>query len=161
MKKNDIILIIAVLVVGIIGFISTRGTEKLEDVNYPLELVGESGLHQLSYSDYIEKVDAGEAFIVIIERTGCGYCEQYMPIVAEVASERKLPLFYIDTSTLTDNEMNLLSTNNNYLKKNNWGTPTTLFMLGSRVLDSIPGYVEKATLESFLDGRAIFGEINE
>ena len=49
--------------------------------------------------------------------------------------------------------MNLLSTTNSYLKKNNWGTPTTLFMLGDRVLDSIGGYVEKDTVLSFLDGR--------
>jgi predicted bacteriocin transport accessory protein len=103
-------------------------------------------------------VDNGDAFIIIIERTGCSYCTMYMPIVKEVADEKKIPIYYIDTDTLSSDEMNLLSTTNNYLKKNQWGTPTTLFMLGSRVLDNIDGYVQKESVLSFLDGKVVMGE---
>ena len=54
--------------------------------------------------------------------------------------------------------MNKLSTTNNYLKRNEWGTPTTLFMLGDRVLDSIGGYVEKSSIEAFIEGKVVVGE---
>ena len=54
--------------------------------------------------------------------------------------------------------MTKLSTTNKYLKRNEWGTPTTLFMLGDRVLDSIGGYVEKDSIEAFLDGKVVFGD---
>ena len=103
-------------------------------------------------------VDNNENFIIIIERAGCGYCQMYMPIVKEVADEKKVAINYIDTDTLTQEEYNALATENDYLKKNRWGTPTTLFMQGSRVIDSIDGYVEKDTFEKFLDGRVILGE---
>lgn len=153
MKKSDFILIGVVLLIIVGALFSSLGNVELEEVNYPLTLTGEAGLHQITYDEYKTMVDNGDAFIVIIERAGCSYCIQYMPIIEEVANEKKISIHYIDTDTLTTEEMNLLSTTNSYLKKNNWGTPTTLFMLGDRVLDSIGGYVEKDSVLSFLDGK--------
>lgn len=158
MKKSDFVLIGVVLVIVIVSLFSSKGNVKLEEVKYPLTLAGEAGLHQLTYDEYETMVDNGDAFIIVIERSGCGYCTMYMPIVEEVAKEKKIPLYYIDTDTLTNEEMNKLSTKNNYLKKNKWGTPTTLFMLGDRVLNSIGGYVEKDSVLSFLDGKVVMGE---
>ena len=158
MKKSDLILIGLVLVIVVIGIFSSRGTEALEEIEFPLQLAGEVGLNQITYSDYEKMVDNGDAFIVVIERAGCGYCVQYMPIVEEVAKEKKIALTYIDTDTLTQDEFNSLSTTNEYLKKNQWGTPTTLFMLGDRVIDSIGGYVEKSVVEDFLKDRVVVGE---
>ena len=158
MKKSDFILIGVVLVIVVLSMFSTKGTKSLEDVKYPLQLVGETGLHEITYSQYKSFVDNGDAFIVVIERSGCSYCIQYMPIVEEVAKEQKIPVYYIDTDTLSADDMNELSNTNSYLKKNNWGTPTTLFMLGDRVLDNIPGYVDKEELLSFIDGKVIVGE---
>lgn len=156
MKKSDFILIGVVVLVVVLSLFTSKGNEKLEEVNYPLTLVGEAGLQQISYDQYNEFVDNGDAFIVVIERAGCGYCVQYMPIVEEVAKEKNIPLYYIDTDTMTSEELNELSTKNDYLRKNpKWGTPTTLFMLGDRVLDSIGGYVEKDSVLSFIDGKVV------
>lgn len=158
MKKSDFILIGVVLLIAVVAIFSSKGNEELEEVDYPLTLAGEAGLHQMTYDEYETMVDDGEAFIVIIERAGCSFCIQYMPIVEEVAKEKKIPLYYIDTDTLTSEEMEKLSTTNNYLKKNKWGTPTTLFMLGDRVLDTIGGYVEKDSVLAFLEDRVVMGE---
>lgn len=158
MKKSDFILIGVVLLIVVIAMFSSKGTVALEEVDYPLTLVGEAGLHQITYDQYDTMVKNGDAFIVIIERTGCDFCTMYMPIVEEVANENKIPLYYIDTATLTEDDYKKLSTTNNYLKKNSWGTPTTLFMLGDRVLDSIGGYVEKNSVLSFLKDRVVMGE---
>ena len=158
MKKSDLILIGVVLLVVVLAIFSSRGNIELEDVEYPLTLTGEAGLHQITYDEYETMVDNGDAFIVIIERAGCSFCVQYMPIVEEVANEKKIPIHYIDTDTLTSEEYNLLGTKNSYLKRNQWGTPTTLFMLGDRVLEVIGGYVDKETVLSFLDGKVVMGE---
>ena len=158
MKKTDFILIGVVLVIILIAIFSTRGTVAEEEIKFPLELAGEKGLNQISYSEYKKMVDEGSAFIVIIERAGCSYCQQYMPIVEEVSKEKKIAITYIDTDTLTEEEFNELSTTNKYLKKNNWGTPTTLFMLGDRIVDSIGGYVEKDVFLQFIKDRVVMGE---
>lgn len=158
MKKTDYILIGLVLVIIIGAIFSTRGTKAQEAIEFPLKLSGKIGSNQVTYNDYKQMVDNNENFIIIIERAGCGYCQVYMSIVKEVADEKKVAINYIDTDTLTQEEYNALATENDYLKKNRWGTPTTLFMQGSRVIDSIDGYVEKDTFEKFLDGRVILGE---
>lgn len=158
MKKSDYILIGLVLVIVIVAIFSTKGTKAQEDIEYPLTLAGEVGLNQITYSQYKEMVDNGDAFVVIIERAGCKYCQMYMPIVEEYVKEKKIAINYIDTDTLTEEEFQELSTKNNYLKRNNWGTPTTLFMLGDRVIDAIGGYVEKSKIEEFFKDRVVMGE---
>jgi len=157
MKKTDFILIGAVLLIVVLAIFSSKGTKAMEEVNYPLALYGEKGLNQISYSDYKKLVADKEAFILIIERAGCGYCQMYMPLVEEVTKEKKISVVYIDTDTLTQDEYTELNNTNSYLKRHEWGTPTTLFMLGDRVLDSIGGYVEKEKFESFIDGKVVLG----
>ena len=133
MKKSDFILIGLVLVIIAVAIFSTRGTKVEDEIEYPLTLTGEVGLNQITYNDYKKMVEDGDAFVVVIERTGCGYCQMYMPILEEYVKEKQIAVTYIDTDTLTENEFNELSNTNKYLKKNKWGTPTTLFMLGKLV----------------------------
>lgn len=158
MKKSDFILIGLVLVIIVVAIFSTRGTKAEDEIEYPLTLTGEVGLNQITYSDYNKMVEDGDAFVVVIERAGCGYCQMYMPILEEYVKEKQIAVTYIDTDTLTEDEFNELSTTNKYLKKNNWGTPTTLFMLGDRVIDAIGGYVEKDSIDSFFKDRVVMGE---
>ena len=158
MKKTDFILIGIVLVIVIVGIFSSKGTIEEAKIEFPLELAGEVGLHEITYSEYDDMVKNGDAFVVVIERTTCGYCQEYMPLMEEVANEQKIAVTYINTDNLTEEEFNLLSTTNKYLKKNQWGTPTTLFMLGDRIVDSIGGYVGKDSIEAFFDGRVVVGE---
>ena len=158
MKKTDFILIGLVLVLVIIGIFSTKGTVAEEEITFPLHLTGEVGLNEITYKEYEEMVNNGDAFVVVIERTGCSYCQMYMPILEEVVKEQKIAVTYINTDNLTEEEFEKLSTTNKYLKKNQWGTPTTLFMLGDRIVDSIGGYVEKESIEAFFKGRVVTGE---
>ena len=158
MKKTDFILIGLVIVIVVVAMLSTKGTKAEEAIEFPLKLAGEVGLHEIDYSEYEKMVNNGDSFVVIIERTGCSYCQMYMPIVEEYAKEKKVAITYINTDNLTQDEMNKLSTTNSYLKKNQWGTPTTLFMLGDRVVDSIGGYVDKEKVESFFKDRIVMGE---
>ena len=158
MKKTDFILIGLVLVLVVVGVLSSKGTAAQEEIEFPLALTGEVGLHEVSYTQYEDMVKNGDAFVVVIERTGCSYCQMYMPIMEEVANEQKIAVTYINTDNLSQDEYNKLSTTNKYLKKNQWGTPTTLFMVGDRIVDSIGGYVEKESIEAFFKDRVVVGE---
>ena len=158
MKKTDFILIGLVLVLVVVGVLSSKGTAAQEEIEFPLALTGEVGLHEVSYTQYEDMVKNGDAFVVVIERTGCSYCQMYMPIMEEVANEQKIAVTYINTDNLSQDEYNKLSTTNKYLKKNQWGTPTTLFMVGDRIVDSIGGYVEKDSIEAFFKDRVVVGE---
>jgi len=48
-KKSDLILIGAVLLIVVVGIFSSKGTQALEEVDYPLTLTGETGLRQMRH----------------------------------------------------------------------------------------------------------------
>lgn len=158
MKKTDYIFIGLLVIIVIVALFSTRGTEKI-DIEYPVKLQGDVGMHQIDYKGYRELVDSNEPFIFVIERTNCGYCQMYMPILEEVVNEKKISIYYINTEEVDSGDITKLSNENKYLKKHSdWGTPTTLFMKGEDILDSIGGYVEKDSFLSFIDGKVVYGE---
>lgn len=149
MKKQDIILIAGAVLVFIIAIFALGKTNA--NPTGPLALSGEEKeLTEINYSTYEEKIANGDNFIVIIERTGCTYCIKYMPLVEETAKELAIPVYYINTDNLSQDEFTSLNNSNSYLKRNQWGTPTTLFMVGDKVIDSIGQYVEKDTFVSFV-----------
>ena len=159
MKRKDIILIVGVVLVLVVGVVAMKGTNA-QKIEVPLKLSGEdTGLNEIDYETYKSKVANGENFIFIIERTGCTYCQAYMPIVEEVSNELSIPVYYINTDNVSSADISELSTTNRYLKRNsNWGTPTTILMSGEAVVDSIGGYVEKDELMEFVRANFVIEE---
>lgn len=150
MKKTDFILIGVVVLILILSIFLINGKDKKNDKDSTEEY-----LKKITYTEYEELINKGEQFTVIIERTGCSYCELYMPIVEKVTNEYKTVIYYIDTETLTDDEFNKLNASNDYLSSNEWGTPTTLLLKGNTTIDSIGGYVEKDEIVTFLKDNGI------
>ena len=57
MKIRDIILIAAVLLLVVIGVISSKGTAAQEEIEFPLTLAGKVGLNEVTYSEYEKMVN--------------------------------------------------------------------------------------------------------
>ncbi len=151
-RQKDLILILLVVVLLIVALFVTMKKEPELDIELPIALQGEAGFTEITYSEYEEKMNTEAPFLVVVVRDGCGYCEMYEPILEEVAGEYKIPIYYINMSNLSSEEYTALGTSNSYFKKNQgkWGTPTTLFMYGESVIDSISGYVEKDEFVDFV-----------
>lgn len=150
-KQKDIILIaLVVILLVVVGLITSNKKEKV-DIELPVALAGEAGFNEIGYSDYLNKIESNEPFLVVIVKDGCGYCEMYEPILEKVAGEYNLPINYINLTNISEDEYNDLAKSNSYLKKNQWGTPTTLFMVGDTVVDSIGGYVDKDKFLEFVN----------
>ena len=157
-KQKDIILIALVVVLLIVAAIVTGNKDSKVDIELPVALEGDAGFNEITYSNYLEKIDSNEPFLVVIVKDGCGYCEMYEPILKEVADEYNLPINYINLTNLSEEEYNNLALSNAYLTKNQWGTPTTLFMLGDSVIDSIGGYVDKDKFVDFVKENFVVNE---
>lgn len=157
-KQKDIILIALVVVLLIVAAIVTGNKDSKVDIELPVALEGDAGFNEITCSNYLEKIDSNEPFLVVIVKDGCGYCEMYEPILKEVADEYNLPINYINLTNLSEEDYNDLAQSNAYLKKNQWGTPTTLFMLGDSVIDSIGGYVDKDKFVDFVKENFVVNE---
>ena len=150
MKKSDIALIVGVLLVIILSIFAF--SSKKETVEKPVVLSDSFGeIKEINYTDYKTMIDEEKTFIILIVREGCTYCEQFAPIVKEVVEEKQIPIYSIDIATLEENEIDEFQASNSYLKNKEWGTPTTLVLQGSEVIDSLSGYTEKEKLVEFLD----------
>ena len=149
-KQKDIILILLVVVLLIVAGIVTSVKKENVDIELPTVVEGEAGTRTITYSEYEELMASKKPFLAIVINDGCHYCEMYEPIVEEVANEYGIPVNYINLAKLSSDEYNSLSNSNSYLRTKNWGTPTTLFMVGDKVIDSIGQYVDKDTFVSFI-----------
>lgn len=141
---SDIILIVAAIVIILIGLLCFNTNT-------------ENNLIELTYSEYTELIESNEPFVFIIERTGCSHCTNYMPVAKKVANTNNVPIYYIDTSTLTEDEFTALQSSNSFFTENaeDWGTPTTMVLKGSEAVDSIVGEREAEDLEEFLKENGI------
>ena len=150
MNKKDIFLIVGAVAIVLLAFLVTGGNK--EDANKELIVLSdeEIGLIAMDYSTYESKIENGENFIVVIERDGCGYCEDYLPILEDATNELGIPVYDINIAKLTSDEYESLEKSNLYLKREKWGTPTTLLLSGDEVIDSIGGYVEKEEFVKFV-----------
>jgi len=154
MKKSDIILIVAVLLIVVVGVFAFGKTEaKKVDYELPFVLADEAGLIELSYTEYSEKIELGEPFIVIIERESCSYCQTFLPVAETFANEYSIPLYYVDTDTFSQDEFNALVSSNSFFKEKSntgWGTPTTIILVGSDAVDYYEGATDSDGLYKFL-----------
>lgn len=143
-KKTDLALIIGVIVVIILGCFIMKGSKAQPTYELPLKLTGDAGLVKLSYDEYQEKIENNESFVVIIERATCSHCVSYMPVAEQFAKDNELPMYYIDTDEMEEDDWTKLSDSNTFFKKkkDNWGTPTTLVLAGKECVDFIEGETE-------------------
>lgn len=153
MKKGDLILIGGVILVILLCFLVFK-TES-NKIEVPVKLEGDAGFIDITYDEYEEKIDSEKPFMSVIVNDGCGYCEMYIPVIEEVVSEYNLPIYKLNLANITNDEYSKLMNSNSYLKREEWGTPTTLLMQGSQVIDSIGGYTEKDSVVDFLEENVV------
>jgi len=145
MKKSDIFLIVALVLVVVLGFFMMKG-EKL----------GSGGTFELSYKEYVEKTKSDEKFVLVIESATCSHCVSYMPVVKKFARDRDVKVYYVDTNTFTEEEWQKFDSTNSFfeeeeVKTEGWGTPTTLFLDGDKAVDHIVGQTTSEELETYYD----------
>lgn len=147
-KKSDLILIVGLVVVAILGFVLMNGGKEEASYELPLQLIGDSGLQLLSYQEYQDKIDQNESFVVVLSRESCSHCANFLPVAKKFAEDKKLPMYYVDTDTFSDEDWNSFEKSNTFLKKNasNWGTPTTIVLAGKTAVDYIEGETDEDSL---------------
>lgn len=160
MKKSDIALILGVVIVIILSIFafSNKGENMKESVTLSDDF---AGVKQISYSEYNTMVEEDKTFILLVSREGCTYCESFAPIIEEVSNEKNIPIYKVDIATFEEDELEEFNSSNSFLKRGDWGTPTTLVLKGTEVIDTLSGLTEKDKLIEFLDENVVVPEVSE
>lgn len=107
----------------------------------------------INYQKYQELLESKEDFVLYLGSKSCTHCIAYKPTLNKVIAKYKLTVYYLDVSTLSEEEYDKVS-NKTLLK----GTPTVAFFKGGSYQSS-PKIVGEASYEETVQAFKDFGYI--
>lgn len=114
MKKNsNLIWIIAIVIlVLLLSFLIIN------------KAISKGNLVELTYDEFVQKIDNEESFVLCVSRTTCSHCATYKPKLESVAKDYGIDLYYIDIDKYSEEEQEEFEKIINF----NDSTPTTVFL---------------------------------
>lgn len=114
MKKNsNLIWIIAIVIlVLLLAFLIIN------------KAISKGNLVELTYDEFVQKIDNEESFVLCVSRTTCSHCATYKPKLESVAKDYAIDLYYIDIDKYSEEEQEEFEKIINF----NDTTPTTVFL---------------------------------
>ncbi len=131
-KKNIWLILLILIIVGAGIFLVYQ---------FAFEKQEESKLIDIQVSDFVEKIENKDTFILVISQTGCSHCEQYLPELDRTLKEKNLNAYLLNITNLTKEDSTTLSKYVNFS-----GTPTTIFFhdgVEKTTLNRIVGYASR------------------
>ena len=104
----------------------------------------------VSLDEYKEIIKEKGYHFMFIGSEQCGYCTQFKGSVEESLKNNDYKVYYIDISTLSEDEYNELVKTDEYMSQNEWGTPLNLLYKDGKRIDELNGYVSSDELVEFL-----------
>lgn len=112
-KNNNLIWIIAIVIlVLLVAFLIIN------------KAISKGNLVELTYDEFVQKIDNEESFVLCISLTTCSHCATYKPKLESVANDYGIDLYYIDIDKYSEEEQDEFEKIINF----NDSTPTTVFL---------------------------------
>lgn len=161
-KKTNVTfwLVIAILVVVSLNMLFTLNGNSNEDTTtsdttQSTNSQSTSGYDTSAFNtitpDKIKSLSDGKTIVVWLGYQGCGYCQQYAPVLAQVTKEFGITANYVNVQTLTEDGLNTILS---LTGSGEWkefastfkGTPFTLIIKNNKVVGGVKGYVDANTI---------------
>ena len=104
----------------------------------------------ISLDEYKDIIKEKGYHFMFIGSEQCGYCTQFKDSIKESLKDNNYKVYYIDISTLSEDEYNELVKTDEYMSQNEWGTPLNLLYKDGKRIDELNGYVSSDELVEFL-----------
>ena len=136
MMKNEnkinltIVIIVIVLVAGLALLFMSKNLKS-------------NGVKEINITEFKEKIDNKESFLVVVTQEGCSHCKSYLPTLRNIANKYKLTFFEMDEKKWSDDDTKYFKSLANF----DGGTPTTFFFENgeeksttNRLVGNVPEY---------------------
>ncbi len=104
---------------------------------------------KISAEEMIKKFNNGDAAFVLTARGSCGYCQQFRPVAAESVKKYNYTLYYLDTTTLTEDDYTKIRALDSQLAEFG-STPNVYYFKGKKIVDIQQGAADADTYGEFL-----------
>lgn len=91
----------------------------------------------------------GYNFMFIGSET-CSYCQKFKNSIKESLKDYNYVIYYLDIANFSQDESNELIATDDYMSKNEWGTPLNLLYKDGKRINVLNGYVKTSELVKFL-----------
>ena len=61
-------------------------------------------LKEITYSEFVTKVNNKDSFILYVKQTGCAHCKEFTPKFAGVLSDNKITAYVVNLTNLSEEE---------------------------------------------------------
>ena len=101
---------------------------------------------EVNIEEYKELKEAEGFNILFIGRETCGWCTQFKDSIKTAMANNEFYIYYIDTDKLGEDGFKELYQTDEYLTKEEWGTPLTFIYKDGKRVGVIDGYKEAGDL---------------
>ena len=116
-----------------------------------------------TYAEYMKVIKSKNTIMTVFGRNSCYYCNKFKPVYNDIAKEKNIDIYYIDSDSFDKDEYEKImkselvipakctdSKEKDLPLSSGFGTPLTIFTKKGKSVDCISGYVNSASLESKL-----------
>ncbi len=155
MTKGVKILVVIIITVAIAltSFFVMKKTydesqKEIEEENKKAE-ESISNLTVINVSKMKELFSSNDTKIIFVGSLTCPHCTAIKPVINSVVKDLNVTVYYLELSTMTDEENNEYYSINEFLKNNN-SIPLVMAVKNNEVIDSFVGEKDSKDVEEFL-----------
>lgn len=108
-----------------------------------------SNLIVIDVSKMKELFSSNDTKIIFVGSLTCPHCTAIKPVINSVVKDLNVTVYYLELSTMTDEENNEYYSINEFLKNNN-SIPLVMAVKNNEVIDSFVGEKDSKDVEEFL-----------
>lgn len=122
--------------------------KEIEEENKKVE-ESISNLTVINVSKMKELFSSNDTKIIFVGSLTCPHCTAIKPVINSVVKDLNVTVYYLELSTMTDEENNEYYSINEFLKNNN-SIPLVMAVKNNEVIDSFVGEKDSKDVEEFL-----------
>ena len=108
-----------------------------------------SNITVINVSKMKELFSSNDTKIIFVGSLTCPHCTAIKPVINSVVKDLNVTVYYLELSTMTDEENNEYYSINEFLKNNN-SIPLVMAVKNNEVIDSFVGEKDSKDVEEFL-----------
>ena len=151
-KKSDVIKVVGI-VIGIVAlFALVFFSSTLRDKGEKLEPI----VVDTTVSEYFDLKKADGKSVILFASPDCPWCVKYKPIINKVSSDYDLPVYYVNTANMTNDEYSKIVADSPYMtSEGGFGTPLTLIVGDNEEFGYLDGKREYNDVIKFLKDNGV------
>ena len=118
-RINLIIVIVVIILIAGVAFLFMSKNLKT------------TGVKEINITEFKEKIDNKESFIVVITQEGCSHCESYLPTLRRIANKYQITFYSMDEKKWSNDDTKYFKSIANF----DGATPTTFFIENQLLID--------------------------